>query len=263
MSNIFDAIDKYRYGIIAAFAVAVGIFMYLELTYVEQYFEIESSFDKPTVEIVKEELLITPENLQIQPPPQFEAGKVTNTARDMNDTRQRSDEDWSASKSASDVEKSVRDEERKMFDETGGEAKRKAIREEDEQRKKNVKESIKDNGKVKGNNPPGDSSPNAVKGNVMVEWSLSNRNPHLNNEWYVRNPGYTCGYGSSGRVAISIKVGQDGKVISAVQDISGSSSASACMIEQALKYAKLSRFDYSGSAPEAQSGKIYYTFVSQ
>lgn len=262
MSNIFDAIDKYRYGIIAAFAVAVGIFVYLELTYVEQYFEIESSFDKPTVEIVKEELLITPENLQIQPPPQFEAGKVTNTARDMNDTRERSDDDWSASKSSGDVEKSVRDEERKMFEQTGGEAKRKAIREQDEERKKSQKESNKENGKPKGENP-GNSSPNAVKGNVMVEWSLSNRNPHLNNEWYVRNPGYTCGYGSSGRVAISIKVGQDGKVISAVQDAAGSNSASVCMIEQALKYAKLSRFDYSGNAPESQSGKIYYTFVSQ
>jgi hypothetical protein len=35
------------------------------------------------------------------------------------------------------------------------------------------------------------------------------------------------------------------------------------MIEQGIKYAKMSRFDYSGSAPENQSGKIYYSFVSQ
>lgn len=263
MSNIFDIIDKYKYGIVAACAVAVGIFMYLELTYVEQYFEIESSFDKPTIELKKEEeLIVTPENLQIEPPPQYAAGKVTNTARDMSDTRQRSDENWSASKSAGDVEKSVRDEERKMFDDTGGEAKRKAIREQDEARKKNQKETIKEIGKTKGDGP-GSSSVNAVDGDVMVDWKLANRNPHLNDSWHVRNPGYTCGRGSSGRVAITIKVGQDGKVITAVLDPSGTSSANSCMIEQALKYAKLSRFDYSGSAPESQTGKIYYTFVSQ
>lgn len=259
---MFDFIDKYKYGIITAFAVAVGIFVYLQLTYVEQYFEIESSFDQSSVDIMKEEeLVITPDNLEI-PPPQYEAGKVTNTARDMNDTRESSEEDWSATKSSGDVEKSVRDEERKMFEETGGEAKRKAIKEEAEKRKVNTKETTKDNSRTKGDNS-GNSSPNAVKGNVMVEWSLSNRNPHLNNEWHVRNPGYTCGHGSSGRVAVTIKVGQDGKVISAVQDLANSSVASSCMVEQALKYAKLSRFDYSGSAPESQTGKIYYTFVSQ
>jgi hypothetical protein len=34
------------------------------------------------------------------------------------------------------------------------------------------------------------------------------------------------------------------------------------MIEQAVKYAKLSRFDYS-AAEVSQTGKIYYTFISQ
>lgn len=256
---MFDFIDKYKFGIITAFAVAVGIFVYLQLTYVEQYFEIESSFDQSSVDIVKEEeLLVTPENLEIEPP-QYEAGQVTNAARDMNDTRQRSEEDWSESKSSGNfnAEQSVRDEERKMFEETGGEAKRKAIREEAEQRKRNTKEPTKDSGK-KDDNKPDDGSKNAVGGNVLVEWKLSGRN-----ELSVPAPGYMCGVGASGRIAVTIKVGQDGKVISVLLDQSGCTSANACMIEQALKYAKKSRFDYSSSSPESQTGKIYYTFVSQ
>jgi hypothetical protein len=35
------------------------------------------------------------------------------------------------------------------------------------------------------------------------------------------------------------------------------------MVEQALKYAKLSRFNFTDSAPKIQEGTIIYTFVSQ
>jgi len=97
----------------------------------------------------------------------------------------------------------------------------------------------------------------------MVDWELSSRNPHQNNNWYVRNPGYTCGYGSVGRVTILIKVNQGGSVTLATYDASQSNGANSCMIEQALKYAKLSRFDYSGGAPSMQQGRITYTFISQ
>jgi len=95
----------------------------------------------------------------------------------------------------------------------------------------------------------------------MVDWSLSGRTAHQNNNWYVRNPGYTCGYGSSGKVSVQIIVNQNGDVVSATA--SGSASANDCMIQQALKYAKLSRFNYSGSAPKTQTGTIIYTFVGQ
>jgi len=260
MNNFFNLIDKYKFGIIAAFAVYIGIFMYLQLTSVPEYFEIKAFTDGARLEQPKEEEIeLKPENIEV--PPQFEAGNVINTARDQNDKRNRSDDDWSAVKSSStnDVEKMVKEEERKMFEATGGEAKRKAIQQQDEERNKNQKDKPESNVKAASNSS---GSNNAVKGNVMVEWSLSNRNPHQNNAWNVRNPGYTCGHGASGKVVISIKVGQDGRVTSAVCDQSASSSANPCMIEQALKYAKLSRFDYSSSEP-IQSGKIYYTFVSQ
>ena len=261
MNNFFDLIDRYKFGIIGAFTAAISIFMYLQLTSVPEYKELKPYFESIEIEPILQEIELTPENIEIAP--QFESGKVTNTARDANDTRERSDENWSSSKSYSDIEQSIKDEEKKMFEETGGEAKRKAIKEQDEERKQNQSQSKNDKSSApKSNNGATSGTNNAVKGNVMVEWSLSGRSPHQNNEWNVRNPGYTCGHSSSGRVVVTIKVGQDGKVISAIPDAAGSSSANPCMIEQAVKYAKLSRFDYS-AAEVSQTGKIYYTFISQ
>ena len=261
MNNFFDLIDKFKFGIIGAFTAAIAIFMYLQLTSVPEYKELKPYFESIEIEPILQEIELTPENIEIVP--QFEAGKVTNTARDANDTRERSDENWSSSKSFSDVEQSIKDEEKKMFEETGGEAKRKVIKEQDEERKKNQSQSKNDKSSApKSNNGATSGTNNAVKGNVMVEWTLSGRSPHQNNEWNVRNPGYTCGHSSSGRVVVIIKVGQDGKVVSAIPDAAGSSSSNPCMIEQAVKYAKLSRFDYSPSEV-SQTGKIYYTFISQ
>lgn len=265
MNKFFDLIDKYKYGVIAAFASAIGIFVYLQLTSVHEYFEITAFATEPQVEIVKEEeLLLTAENIEI--PPQFEAGKVLNDVRDMNDKRERSEdrsqqssnEDYKSHKSMEDVDKSVKDYERQMFEEAGGEAKRKAIKEADEKRKKDQKSTSSDKpDKANSDNPP------PPKGNVMVDYELDNRSPFQNNKWYVQNPGYKCGHGAAGRIVVSIKVGKDGRVISAVFDAAGSTTNNSCMVSEAITYAKKSRFDYSGSAPESQSGKIYYTFVSQ
>lgn len=260
MSNIFDLIDKYKFGIIGTFSASVGLFMYLQLTSVPEYTELQPFVESVQIEPEVEKLELTPENIDIDP--QYESGKVTNTVRDANDSRERSDENWSSTKSFSDIEKSIKEEERKMFEETGGEAKRKAIKEQDEERKRSQNESVNKSSAPKSNNGSVTGTNNAIKGNVMVEWSLANRSPHQNNAWFVRNPGYTCGHGSTGRVVISIKVGQDGRVTSAIPDVAASSSANSCMIEQAMKYAKLSRFDYS-STELNQSGKIYYTFISQ
>jgi hypothetical protein len=260
MNNFFDLIDKYKFGIVGAFTSAIAIFMYLQLTSVPEYKELKPFFESVEIEPEIQKIELTPDNIEIAP--QYEMGKVTNTVRDANDTRERSDENWSSSKSFSDIDQSIKDEEKKMFEETGGEAKRKAIKEQDEERKKTQSQSNNDKSSSPKSNSSVSGTNNAIKGNVMVEWSLTNRSPHQNNEWYVRNPGYTCGHGSVGRVVILIKVGQDGRVVSAIPEVSGSNSANPCMIEQAVKYAKLSRFDYSPSEL-SQTGKIYYTFISQ
>jgi outer membrane biosynthesis protein TonB len=256
VNKFFYYIDKFKFGIIAVFAIYIGIFVYLQMTTYTQYFPITSFFEEPALEIPEEEVEVKPENIEV--PSDFKAGDVKNVSRDMNDTRERSEKDWSQNKSASDVEQSVKDYEKRLYEETGGEAKRKAIQKEmDERKKQNANKSTttsKETNTTQGGNK-------AAAGSVMVDWSLSGRTAHQNNNWYVRNPGYTCGYGSSGKVSVQIVVNQNGDVVSATA--TGSASANDCMVQQALKYAKLSRFNYSSSSPKTQTGTIVYTFVGQ
>lgn len=262
MNKLFYILDRYKYGFVAAFAVYIGVFIYLEIETVEQSFPVQPFFEQSSVEIVKDELELTPENIEIQATQQ--AGPVKNMARDVNDTRQRSiddyDENKASSTSAKSVEQSVKDYERQLFAEAGGAEKRKAIQQEMENRKNQTNKPNSSSKQTTTNLKGGNT---AFAGNVMVDWSLADRSPHQNNNWYVRNPGYTCGHGATGRVYVQITVNANGSVTNATYIPSKSSTANGCMIEQAVKYAKMSRFSYSSSAPKAQEGNILYTFVAQ
>lgn len=249
--------ERYIFGVIAAVTAYVGILIYLNLGTYREYVPIRSFLDGPRLEIPEDDIELKPENIEI--PSDFNPSDVKSIARDRDDKRERSKDDWAANKmSAADVEKSVKDYEKKLFEESGGDAKRKKIQEEMEERKKLEKDKKTDNKKDETSQT---GSNKAYSGDVMVEWNL--RAPHQNNTWYVRNPGYTCGYGSSGKVTVAIKVNQNGDVVSAVYQSSLSRNANACMIEQAVKYAKMSRFIYSASAPNLQEGTITYTFIAQ
>jgi hypothetical protein len=94
----------------------------------------------------------------------------------------------------------------------------------------------------------------------MVDFSVSGRNAYEQNTWYVRNPGYTCGFNASGTVYIEIEVSNSGRVAVAQYVAAKSTNASACMIEQALKYAKMSRFTDGGATAK---GYIKYRFEAQ
>ncbi len=231
--------------------------MYLQMKTYNQYFPITPFADVSEVVIEEELLEITPENIEIFKSQSAEPAK--NIARDQNDTRKRSEDNWSQNKSSGQVEQSVKDYEKKLFQEAGGEAKRQSITKEMNDRNKQ-KTTSTTNSKEK-STATQNGGGTAYSGNVMVDWSLAGRNPHQNNNWYVRNPGYTCGYGSAGRVSVKIKVNQNGDVTEAVA--SASAGSNSCMIEQAIKYAKLSRFNYSGTAAKMQEGTIIYTFEAQ
>ena len=261
MNKFLDLVDRYKFSIVSVLLAYTGMYMYLQLTEIPEYTEIISLRERIRLEQPVEEIELTNENIEIAP--QFETGKVVNSARDMNDTRERSTEDYSATKETSDGEKSARETEQRYKDEARNSSYNKEVDKIIEERNK-TKDQQKEKSKT---TTTADNSSNsggkfAAKGNVMVEWSLNNRSPHQNNEWFVRNPGYTCGSGSSGRVVIDITVAQDGKVVSAIYNSLASNSANACMQEQAINYAKKSRFDYSATEV-SQKGKIYYTFVSQ
>lgn len=231
------------------------IFVYLQMSSYTQYFPIEPWHEGPRLEGV-EELELTPDQIEVSADMSQD---IKNMSRDRNDDREQSATDYSENQSAEEIEQSIKDLEKQMFEEAGGEQDRQRIKEEIE-RQKQLAEQQKNKPEKEVARTGGDKS---YSGSVMVEWVLDGRDPHKRDNWYVRNPGYTCGYGANGVVTVEIKVSQGGEVASATYMPAQSSGANACMIEQAVKYAKMSRFQYNANAPKIQSGLITYRFQSQ
>ena len=239
---MFIVIDRHKLGIFAAFSVYILVFIFLEIITYQTYFPIQPFNDHPTISITTDELLITKENLQVEQ-------DSKNISKDQNDLREQSINNWQENKS-DEINQSIKDYE-------------KSLHQDNVSKNDNiVKENEDDNNDLK---PQVLNNNNNVKtvygGNVMVSWSLTERTAYLNNNWYVRNPGYTCDQDSYGKITIQIKVDQNGSVIYA--SVLEKGDASQCMINQAIKYAKLSRFNYSITATPNQIGTITYTFISQ
>jgi hypothetical protein len=241
---MFIVIDRHKLGILAAFSVYILAFIFLEIITYQTYFPIQPFNDQPTISITTEELLITKENLQVEQ-------DSKNISKDQNDLREQSINDWQENK-ADEINQSIIDYE-------------KSLHQDNVSKNDNI---VKENEDGNNNNdlkPQVLNTNNNVKteygGNVMVSWSLTERTAYLNNNWYVRNPGYTCDQDSYGKITIQIKVDQNGSVIYA--SVLEKGDASQCMINQAIKYAKLSRFNYSTTATPNQIGTITYTFISQ
>ena len=256
MSNFLELVDKYKFGLIATLSVYIAIFCYLQMSSYKQSFPIEAFHEGSHVEIPENDIKLRSENIMV--PSEYNAD-VKNMARDVNDTRERALEDYSENRTDADIEAQYKALEEQMYRDAGGDKTRDEIREEMNDRKA-AAEIAAANNKIEPAKVGGDV---VYSGNVMVDWSLAKRSPHQQNNWYVRNPGYTCGHGSSGIVTVIIKVNQNGNVTSAEYDSAQSRGGNACMIEQAVKYAKKSRFSYSASAGRIQTGRISYTFISQ
>ena len=244
---MFIFIDRYKLGILAAFSAYILVFIFLEIITYQTYFPIQPFNEQPTILITTDELLITKENLQLNQ--DFNYNDSKNISKDQNDLREQSINNWQENKS-DEINQSIKDYE-------------KSLHQDNVSKNDNIVKENKDgdndlNPQVLNNN-------NNVKtvygGNVMVSWSLTERTAYLNNNWYVRNPGYTCDQDSYGKITIQIKVDQNGSVIYA--SVLEKGDASQCMINQAIKYAKLSRFNYSITATPNQIGTITYTFISQ
>lgn len=160
-------------------------------------------------------------------------------------------------KSVQSAEDDVYAFERQLFEDAGGAQKRAELekqRKETQQKKQEFEQKRQEQ-----LNKAGSSTAALPKGGkTMVSYYLPGRKPHNNNMYYVRNPGYTCEQGSYGEVIINIKVDGMGAVVSATPKESYS-SLNPCLVEQAIKYAKLSKFE--GSSQSSQSGTITYQFV--
>ena len=253
LNNLLDLLDKYKYGLLASLSVFLIIFLYLMWKSFPRIDVYEAFHDGSYVEVPKEEIRLKADNILL---PSDYTQNIKNMARDENDDRERTYDDYSINNIDASVEQELRDLERKMYEEAGGEKTRDEIRSEINERK--LEASKEENKPNQSNANRGDK---AFAGKVMVDWVLQGRDPHKKNNWFVRNPGYTCGYGAIGLVTVMIKVNQNGNVVSATYDETQSRSANSCMIEQAIKYAKMSRFSFDSK--KSQTGRISYTFVTQ
>jgi len=254
LNNLLELLDKYKYGLLASLSVFLIIFLYLMWKSFPRIDVYEAFHDGSYIEVPKEEIRLKADNILL---PSDYTQNIKNMARDVNDERERTYESYSINNVDAMVEEELRDLERQMYDEAGGDKTRAEIRSEINERRLDAS-SQEENQPNQSNANRGDK---AFAGKVMVDWVLQGRDAHKKNNWFVRNPGYTCGYGAIGLVTVMIKVNQNGNVVSATYDEIQSQSANSCMIEQAVKYAKMSRFSFDNK--KSQAGRITYTFVTQ
>jgi len=271
MDRLLDFIEKHKFGIIITFMAHLGLLLYtLVGTYKTQLPGKENNFWS---ELVAEEdfIELKPEQIIPQDPNTMMSGDIRNIARDANDTREKSMDNYTQNRDPSKVEQSVKDYERQLFEEfaasrTGGDGSQKSSTTGEPTKaapKSDNNKSSSTSADSKNDEKSGGSS-SQYAGNVMVDFKVGdNRKPFNNNTWYVRNPGYTCGNDANGTVYISIRVNQNGNVISAKYEAGLSSSANTCMIDQAISYAKKSRFAYNPSSAGTEDGYIIYRFVTK
>ncbi|MFO0495978.1 MAG: hypothetical protein ACK50Y_10645, partial [Flavobacteriia bacterium] len=92
MNSFLNFFDRYKLGIVAAFAIFTGVFIYLQMDIYEQYFPIDPFADQPEVRIEKDQLEITPEDVMIEQNNSMH--NVKNIESDRNYTRDISQEQW-------------------------------------------------------------------------------------------------------------------------------------------------------------------------
>ncbi|WP_395049388.1 energy transducer TonB [Flavobacterium sp.] len=71
-------------------------------------------------------------------------------------------------------------------------------------------------------------------------------------------PKYTCN--ETGKVVVEVSVDRNGRTISAIAGIKGTTNTARCLLDQAQIAAMNTRWDASSDAPEKQVGKIVYNF---
>ncbi len=249
--------EHYLRALVVVASLYMGVFIYLELSTVvkEDLIQGEELYEVQLEQLDEQEKKELREEMNMQ-----QAQDLRSIARDMNDTRPVSEEDWStqvAGQGQENAEQRAKDFETQVFAETGGEQTRAQIKQLSQARIQQLKQQ----GQISPSpSNISSSSSNQYAGAVMVDFSVGGRNAYEQNTWYVRNPGYTCGFNASGTVYIEIEVLNSGRVGSAQYMSSKSLNASPCMIEQAIKYAKMSRFTDGNSTVK---GYIKYRFEAQ
>lgn len=157
------------------------------------------------------------------------------------------------------TEESVFDFEKKQFELAGGAAEREKIQKEMDKRKKEREEKKRQQQKVEGGNGGNVGTNSGTSGKNLAEWNVNGRKPLQNNPDYIKVPGYMCGRSITEKIVVKVKVNSNGDVYWAQSQ--APEGANPCCVEQALSYAKKSRFEYSEKPIE--EGTITYYFKPQ
>jgi len=156
-------------------------------------------------------------------------------------------------------EESIEDFEKQQFEMTGGAAEREKIQKEMEKRKKEREEKKRQQQRQEGGNGGNIGNNSGKQGKNLAEWDVNGRRPLQNNPDYIKIPGYMCGRSVTATIVVKVKVNSNGDVYWA-QSLAPA-DANPCCVEQALNYAKKSRFEYSEKPIE--EGTITYSFKPQ
>lgn len=261
MYRLIDFIERHKYGIIITLMVHVVVFLYFQIgTYEEKVIYEAWDFRGRNIE-APDDIQITPD--QIETPQEQELfqpqEKVTSFVKNENDNRKKSfnreiqytSSEGDASSIEDEYNESIRQE---VFGNKKQEQNESSATDDIETEKDKEEQNEQNNQNQSG------GSEEAVSGQTMVSYRLENRHPLNHNDWYVRNPGYTCG-NVNGVVKVLIEVAQSGDVVDAKVLDAQSQNATSCMLERAREYALKSRFNYDGSAAKKQQGIITYRFV--
>lgn len=262
MDKILDFIERHKYGILVTLLVHVGIFVYFQVaTYREvvlfEPWDFQSMHkDAPDDIEIRPDQIETPQEQDLLSPQE----DVTSFVKNVNDSRERSqsnDINYTSYSKSGNPEQIEKEYEQQLKNEI-------QRKRQDKESKNRISDADLEKEKSKTNNTKSsqgsEASSKAVGGATMVSYSLKERHPLNHNDWYVRNPGYTCG-NVNGIVNIAIIVDEGGVVIAANVIENESQNATPCMKQRAKEYALMSRFNYSSNAPKKQEGIITYRFV--
>ena len=216
-----------------SFSTIVFIYVFLNLYTIEKNLSQEASLSEVTIEVG--DIEVEEQENQIK---NEVGGDVKNISQDLNDSRETNNELAKNSQGENKTENKITEKEEII------------VTTKLETKPNDFKVSI----------PSQVNSDFKYEGNIMVQWKMDGRTPHNNNSWYVRNPGYMCGFEEDGLLYLDVTVNDFGNVIDVKINKEKSSNTNPCIIKYGVEYAKMSRFSPSNNK---QKGYIIYKFISQ
>jgi hypothetical protein len=249
MDKFLDYIERFKFAIFGTLFVHIFIFLASNFITVQDMQKVPVAEVK--IEIPLDDIEFDEEMLEMldMEKPDLKPQDISNLATNENDDREKSYEDYSINPEdlSAEAKLSAKELEAQYFKEAAANNDRTDFAANMEEHEVNGSKSQENK-----NNHGG---ANQFAGDVMISYNLTDRKSYS-----LPNPGYTCN--GSGVVVIIVKVDKSGVVKDATYSSGKSRSATSCMIERALKYAKKSRFDYSAGSG-LQQGTITYKFIGK